>query len=107
MKKSVNGKSFDEIFAERGKKVEFAEMVSGECYIAIPISAPVCRVIFIFTRTKVKTCIDIVMSDAIDDDGSLFCDKNYRCDIGVSFSDNNIYIATKDQIDLLNSYKTE
>jgi len=33
MKKSVNGKSFDEIFSERGKEVRVEQMVKGNVYL--------------------------------------------------------------------------
>jgi len=98
MKKSVNGKSFDEIFAERGAQVQVEEMKIGEYYFT---ECPTFLIdwISIFDKIdegKVWRIISIANSGNLYGNGSIGINE-----IGV------IFTATPDQIALLNLYKSE
>jgi len=102
MKKSVNGKSFDEIFGQRGKKVEFADMVKGVIYFC-PKRDGFWGSIFEVAPKNYRTfsngviqCVNILVENEVLSDYCLH-----------ETSGAEHYEATKDQIDLLNAYKND
>lgn len=99
MKNSVNGKTFDEIFEQRGRKVSVKKMVIGNVYFYPSVSNNPWAWIFILKSIDIENH-DVMDSFSVDDEGYT-CDKNSS-----GFADSVIYYkATPDQIALLNSYK--
>jgi len=99
MKKSVNGKSFDEIFGQRGEEVAPSELKTSNIYL--------------FDQEGVYTWNWLaVLSNHNTREypfGFSISSKN-EIIIGMGIDEDEvktIYEATPDQIDLLNSYKNE
>lgn len=96
-KQSVNGKSFDEIFAQRGEEVEVDEMKKGNIYITD------------------ETLTDLSCIFKLAEEGFGFADKPFWAyyavdqdgyyDTETKIYGEAFYEATPDQIDLLNAYK--
>lgn len=104
MKRSVNGKFFDEIFSERGDELKFYDLLPNDLYL--------------FTRKDTKTmwvakihhCVYSIIKKVLIIEG-----VENNCGFFVSFRSpynpffHNVrkcryFEATKNQIDLLNSY---
>lgn len=90
MKKSVNGKSFDEVFGQRGKSVSFAKLKINVVYFCEESDAD-------------YACIFIGNSLLLTEEGILYTS---RYDDSI-FEKDGLFIATPDQITLLNAYKNE
>ena len=100
MKKSVNGKTFDEIFAQRGIEVDKMTLKDGEVYLFD--QKGLFDWDFIGRISKEKSPIFHIWFDSpqIASDGKV---RNYG---GIYYSEvTAFYKATPDQIDLLNAYK--
>ena len=99
MKHSINGKTFDEIFGQRGEEVKTNGLKEGEVYIWI--NDVYSRMLIKYTRSGTNY---ISAEFAIATDGSIsdyfdwFNDKMIR---------SRFFTATSDQISLLNSYMNE
>lgn len=100
MKKSVNGKSFDEIFAQRGKRVSIGELKEGNVYLFDQDG------IFDWNwigriSTEKSALLDIWFDNqSISSNGDECWSGGIRsCDVTA------IHEATPDQIDLLNAYE--
>lgn len=99
MKKSVNGKSFDEIFEERGDNIKFNEMVQGDIYLNHRWYKDGTNIFRFHEFDRLKHIIS---------DSSLFESGGaYHGISGHSVVDDRdkYFVATHNQIDLLNSYK--
>lgn len=106
MKNSVNSKTFDEIFAQRGEQVQPENMVKGEYYINVDGSyAPHCCIL------RVSKGADNVK---IFHDRLVFANGNFYGGGEPKTRDNFIacdadwdtfFKATPDQVELLNSYR--
>lgn len=102
MKNSVNGKTFDEIFDQRGERVEIDKIKSGGSYIAELVDYFTFNWLFELAVVQSwKLAVDIAVSS---DDATVF-----KSDSQTDYIDKKevdcIYEATPDQIALLNSYK--
>lgn len=99
MEKSVNGKSFDEIFAQRGKEVKVEEMERGKVYITDetftywPCIFKLAEEWFGFADKPFWAYYAVTQNGYYDTETQIY---------GEAF-----YEATPDQIDLLNAYKNE
>lgn len=97
MKKSVNGKSFEEIFEQRGEKSEQNKCKKAHFYLTIYGDS-----IWLCLFCKVKNgCLSSKSNLSIS--GNWYPDEEFD----YSFNDMVIYEATPDQIALLNAYKNE
>lgn len=99
MKKSVNGKSFDEIFEQRGK--EILHPYAGRIYFA-----------FFHENCDLNSIVQVYKVQKKESDFFtsfiLWVDGDFWLKQKTSFgSDPKLYEATPDQIDLLNLYKSE
>jgi len=99
MKKSVNGKSFDEIFEERGQECKYKLLTAGDSYLWGCTSGTLILLTINDISGKVlTTSIDIA------DDSSI--DYGWRW-MGAHLVVNKFFTATKNQIQLLNAYKND
>lgn len=100
-KKSVNGKSFDEVFAERGKRVNFPDLKAGKCYLFIKLNGRGWNILHRHKETLLNGQREQMWCDCeVFDDGAVFHRGFIEPDaVGPA------YAATKDQISLLNSYR--
>ena len=105
MKKSVNGKSFDEIFGQRGEEVKPNQMIYGEYYLLVHTLCSPTHSIAIFKKLG-----------GIDNKPDKMMAANIECMIfqntqSIFFSGSTTFSlafeATPDQIELLNAYKNE
>ena len=104
MKNSVNGKSFDEIFEQRGKKVQISELKKGDSHLHLNKNGDIWLSVFDGMRDTDST--NVGTSSCLCFDGFDSCVNCEGREMG--FYDGDIasfYEATPDQIDLLNSYK--
>jgi hypothetical protein len=108
MKKSVNGKSFDEIFAERGREVKIEEMVKGKVYLFDKEGKYPWDWIAKFgglRNIKKYPDAEVGTYNLLCSDGSSFFVNDKIDEGGFRREDTNAYFeATPDQIDLLNLY---
>jgi hypothetical protein len=101
MKKSVNGKSFDEIFAQRGRMVSIGELKDGKVYLFDQKGRFDWD--WIGRVSKEKSIFFVIWfgKQYIASDGDV-----RTLDGGIDYRDvAAIHEATPDQIDLLNAYK--
>lgn len=101
MKKSVNGKTFDEIFEQRGKEATLEEMVKGRTYLFEQLKQWGWFFLGEYStdfsmRGWIGINIGIWSTGGITDCDSISCGEVDK-----------IFEATPDQIDLLNAYKNE
>jgi len=100
MKKSVNGKSFDEIFEERGKEVK--NMVKGIAYLILCDDSDLW--LFTFNGILNRKYSYIGCLTSLCHDGTCY---TYTEDMGFEPSDFiKAFTATQNQIALLNAYKS-
>ena len=101
MKHSVNGKSFDEIFGQRGTKVQINEQKIGSILL---IETPYgYNWVVLFGGLTDKYGFDMFTPIGLASDDSFYCEDEEQ---GLNNEDIVcIYEASQDQIDLLNSYK--
>lgn len=94
--KLINGKTFDEVFAERGEKITIDKMVIGDVYLLGKTYSDDWDILH-----KHDYIEDAKMygSWLLFDNGSTYYDGFVNCD-----DVNGIYCATPNQIELLNSY---
>lgn len=101
MKHSVNGKSFDDIFAQRGKRANKRKLKVGNVYFADQSGIWNVNWLFAFTSLKNKKLIG---SSCIASNAKYYNTVSF----GIDESDFKLLReATPDQIDLLNSYKNQ
>jgi hypothetical protein len=101
MKKEVNGKSFDEIFAQRGKRVSFGELKEGKVYLFDQKGRFDWDWIGRVAKRGPLYGIDILLEGL-----RIASDGDEGCGAGLdSIYVRAIHEATPDQIDLLNAYK--
>ena len=104
MKNSVNGKSFDEIFEQRGKKVQISELKKGDSHLHLNKNRDIWLSVFDGMRDTDST--NVGTSSCLCFDGFDSCVNCEGRDMGFYDGDTaSFYEATPDQIDLLNSYK--
>lgn len=100
MKKSVNGKTFDEIFAQRGKRISIGELKEGKVYLFDQKRRFDWDWIGRVANTVPLYDLFILLKEHIPSDGSDCRGAGiYSRDVTA------IHEATPDQIDLLNAYK--
>ena len=100
MKISVNGKPFDEIFAQRGKRVSIGELKEGQIYLFDQEGIFDWNWIGMFAKYGTLCGPFIYLKEHISSDGDVCCGAGiFSRDVTA------IHEATPDQIDLLNAYK--
>ena len=99
MKHSINGKTFDEIFGQRGEEVKVEDMVSGEIYLWDDSASPVLSVFNKMENNVYHTKFDMA------NDGSTF--PGWPWFVGYKMECAEFFTATPDQISLLNSCMNE
>ncbi len=102
MKHSVNGKSFDEIFEQRGKRVRIRQMLKGRVYLLDQEHNYTWNWLIYFECIEDGGVIASTVELASDGDTQILPHTDR---IGGCNSVNAVFEATPDQIDLLNSYK--
>ena len=102
MKHSVNGKSFDEIFGQRGTKVRMDKMLKGGIYLLDQEHNYTWNWLIYFDCIDDGEVFASTVELASDGDNHILphTDRIGRCN-----SVKAVFEATPDQIDLLNSYK--
>jgi len=104
MKKSINNLSFDEIFAERGKKVKVEEMKKG-CYYLIRLRHEEYKWLVKSGGIRIKSPYPVNTPYCLSSDDATFLKAALQ---GLCFSDVKcVFEATENQIILLNSYISE
>jgi hypothetical protein len=104
MKKSINNLSFDEIFIERGKEVEVEEMKKG-CYYLICLRHEEYKWLVKSGGIRIKLPCPVNTPYCLSSDDATFFKAALQ---GLCFSDvKYIFLATPNQIALLNSYISE
>jgi hypothetical protein len=109
MKKSVNGKSFDEIFEQRGKEVQVSEMVENTTYLFVTNPEIFAQVsIGRFCKfQKEQERVDAIITGQVFTSGNFYENKESdKCGILMAHQ-KSIFEATTDQRELLNAYKNE
>jgi hypothetical protein len=99
MKKSVNGKSFDEIFGQRGKEVE-SPSIGGIYFSFIKESQSLSAIVKVYKLQKEE--LDFYASYILWADGNFWTKQKH-----IYGGEPVLFEATPDQIDLLNAYKNE
>lgn len=96
MKKSVNGLTFEEIFAQRGEITHFSDIKYKNVYYSTEAEGRFATIFEVLPM--LNKCIMLVSTGYIS-----------KCAICIDavFSGTDIYEATPDQIELLNAYKNE
>jgi hypothetical protein len=111
MKKSVNGKSFDEIFEQRGKEVNISDMIDNECYLIVQQGFDYNWIVIfdnIICKHSVASCTDVPTSACLASDDAYFDTNEKGSGFGLEYySIRGVYEATPDQRELLNAYKNE
>ena len=101
MKHSVNGKSFDDIFEQRGTKVQINEQKIGSILL---IETP-CGYnwLVLFGGLTDKYGLDVLTPICLASNDAFYDEDEEQ---GLNWCDiDSFYEASQDQIDLLNSYK--
>jgi len=101
MKKSINNLSFDEIFAERGERINGTEMVKGEIYLNTGSNNEISNILRFYEFDKPN---HIVSSETLFESGNFYFETSAH---SVMYKYSLFYTATKNQIALLNSYISE
>lgn len=98
MKKSVNGKTFDEIFEQKGEIIETKDLFFNTVYLFVSENYK-----FIAELSHVDDIDGMLMlNDSICNDGEFDSDEG-KMGLYADF----IYVPTEAQISLLNLYKSE
>jgi len=106
MKKSVNGKSFDEVFEQRGEEVKLDEMKKGEVYLLDFTYLFQCIKLARFDGMQPeKERVDVLVLSRLYNDGDYAENEPGDGCGSLSTEIDKIFSATPDQIALLNSYK--
>jgi hypothetical protein len=104
MKKlSVNGKTFDEVFAERGEAIIPLNLKECEIYLQICDKSGYISIRHIYKIVFSEAYTDFFISSS-GYYGSICGDTRYH-DLDENY--NKFYEATQNQIELLNLYKNE
>ena len=102
MKKSVNGKSFDEIFGQRGRGIRTKEIKAGAVVLNV-YEFTFTDFIWISIERRIKIRNGLIYTgECLYEDGQYMKTNFYTLNSEFKF-----YEATPDQIALLNAYKYE
>lgn len=102
-KLSVNGKTFDEIFEQRGKQIQPQTMKNGNIYLLDQNGKFEWNWLIIFNKLKnqsVWSCFELCNDVSYDDKPFLFATSHLS-------EVTSFHEATPDQIALLNLYKSQ
>ena len=105
--KTINGKTFDEIFAQRGKKVKVEEMKERNVYLFVNNERSYDWLAIFAGLNDIFECPDseIGMIHLLASDGySYFIDNTDKTFVLSRKDNTSIHQATPDQIELLNLY---
>lgn len=102
MKKDCNGMSFDKVFAQRGDVITLLDIKIGDIYLCVYNN--VCFEPFLFELINTGIVGKLYVGKSLTTFG-FFLDYTNSTNSYISYSDMTLYLATPDQIALLNSYK--
>jgi len=108
MKKSVNNKTFDEIFGQRGKKIDVDQMKMGGVYLLVTPDRVYNWMIEFYCFIPKRFLVEVVDTAALSSDDATFFNQKPEDEKGLLLSElGYIHEATPDQIALLKAYKND